>query len=358
MPETITVNPEIVEQKVGSAFAAFGGVVVAGMIHLGDRLGLYAQMAGVGPITSAALAEKAGLSERFVREWLLQQAASGVIDHRGGMTFELGPEAALVFADDDNPLSQIANFRFLGPLAGLFMAGSRGFNGLGSTYDDHGEVVARAIDASFGAWNRHSLVGEALPKLPGIVERLQAGGIVADVGCGAGAGPIAIGKAFPKSVVHGFDNSVHAETVARENLERAGVTNVYFHNSDREPLPTEPTYDLVMTLDCLHDMSRPDLALRAIRRAIKPDGMLFIVDIDGAQTPEENLANPMAGFLFGASVGLCLQSSSSAPDGLQLGTFGLPEPKMRELVTASGFSRFGRVEGLEHPFNAYYWARP
>ena len=113
-----------------------------------------------------------------------------------------------------------------------------------------------------------------------------------------------------------------------------------------------------MTLDCLHDMPRPDLFCAAIRQAIKPDGVWFIVDIDGKGTMEENLQNPMAGFLYGASIALCLQSASSTKDALKLGTFGLPEPKMRDLVTAAGFSQFRRVEGLAHPFNAYYEVRP
>jgi hypothetical protein len=123
-------------------------------------------------------------------------------------------------------------------------------------------------------------------------------------------------------------------------------------------LPVYPTFDFVMTLDCLHDMPRPDLCCAAIRQAIKPDGVWFIVDIDGNGTMEENLQNPMAGFFYGASIALCLQSASSTKDALKLGTFGLPEPKMCDLVTAAGFSQFRRVEGLVHPFNAYYEVRP
>jgi hypothetical protein len=133
---------------------------------------------------------------------------------------------------------------------------------------------------------------------------------------------------------------------------------VAFHDSDNGPLPTTPTFDFVMTLDCLRDMPRPDLCSAAIRQAIKPDGVWFIIDIDGKGTMEENLQNPMAGFLYGASIALCLQSVSSTKDALKLGTFGLPEPAMRDLVTAAGFSQFRRVGGLVHPFNAYYQVRP
>src|SRR6185295_16968277 len=110
--------------------------------------------------------------------------------------------------------------------------------GLGSTYDGFGEDVARAMDAAFGAWNRTALVSEALPKIPGLIEKLQAGAKVADVGCGAGAGPIAIAQAFPKSEVHGYDNSLHALKLGEENKAAAGATNVTFHNPDNDPLPT------------------------------------------------------------------------------------------------------------------------
>jgi SAM-dependent methyltransferase len=354
-----SINPEVVEQKVGAAFGALGGVFVASMIYLGHQLGLYKAMAGQGPMTSASLANNTGMSERFLREWLMQQAASGVIESRGAGTFELAPEAALVFADENNPASQIAIFAHLPSVVGMLASAERGFRtGLGNTYDAHGENGARMMDAVFGAWNRTSLVSEALPRLAGVVERLERGGKVADVGCGGGAGPIAVAKAFPAADVHGYDNSKHALKVAAENKAAAGISNVTFHNPDEEPLPTTPTFDLVMTLDCLHDMARPDLYTAAIRKAIKPDGVWFIVDVDGAATAEENLKNPMAGFIYGGSTAICLQSSASTPDGLKLGAFGLPEPAMKKLVTDAGFSQFKRVEGLTHPFNAYYEVRP
>ena len=279
--------------------------------------------------------------------------ASGIVDHIGDGQFQLSPEAGLVFADANNAMSQIATFAYLPAVVDMLTSALKGFRtGLGNSYDDHGEDGARMMDASFGAWNRTALVSDALPKIPGLVERLKAGAKVADVGCGAGAGPIAVARAFPGCDVHGYDNSLHALKVGEENKLAAGVTNVTFHNPDNDPLPSTPTFDFVMTLDCLHDMARPDLYTAAIRKAIKPDGVWFIVDINGAATPEENLQNPMAGFLYGASIAICLQSSASTPDGLKLGTFGLPEPAMRKLVTDGGFTGFQRVEGLMHPFNA------
>ena len=118
-----------------------------------------------------------------------------------------------------------------------------------------------------------------------------------------------------------------------------------------------PTSWFAQKHDCLHDMPRPDIVAKAIRSAIKPDGVWFIVDIDGAPTAAENIADPMKGMMFAASIATCLQSSASTPDGLALGTLGLPEPEMKKLVTEAGFTRFQRVEGLEHPVNAYYEVR-
>ncbi|MGE0601642.1 MAG: class I SAM-dependent methyltransferase [Dehalococcoidia bacterium] len=351
-------DPAVIEQKIGAAYGAMGGLLAAAMLYVGDELGLYKQMNGSGVFTSEDLARKSGLAERFVREWLFQQAASGVIEHRGDTSFEMLPEAGLVFADEQFPLGMSSVLKYLPKFFNDALTSGEAFRtGIGRTYDSFGEDGAREIDAMFGGWNRSSLVGDALPKVQGVVERLAAGGAVADVGCGAGTAAIAIGKAFPKAQIHGYDNSKQALKVAAENLKAAGISNVTFHNPDDDPLPSTPTFDLVTTLDCLHDMARPDIVASAIRKSMKPDGAWFIVDMDAAPTAAENLANPMAPMLFAASVMMCLQSSASTPDGLGLGTVGLPEPEMRRLTAQAGFGRFARVPGLEHPMNAYYEVR-
>ncbi len=356
---TIELDPQIIEQKAGAAFGALIGTITAGTIHLGEKLGLSKAMRDAGPLTSADLAARTGLNERWLREWLRGQAAATLIEHRGGDRFELSPEAALVLADEDNPASAIGAFGNIPEIVQLFDRLKEPFRtGIGLTYDDDGPAVAEMVDRMFAPWNKTALISEALPKVEGAVERLQSGAKVADVGCGAGAALIAMAKAFPNSDFHGYDNSKFALERAANHLREAGVSNVTFHNSDTDPLPATPTFDFVQCLDCLHDMARPDLAAAAIRKAIKADGIWFIADIESAANWEDNFANPMAPMFYGASIMLCMSSSSSTPDGLALGTVGLPEPKMRDLVEAAGFAKFERVPELVHPMNAYYQVRP
>jgi len=353
-----TINPEIVEQKAGAVFSYLSGAVVAGMIWLGDELGLYRTMRGAGALTSEQLAQKTGLSERWLREWLQGQAAAQLIDYANG-AFTLSDEAALVLADENNPASAIGGFAgFPDQFGQLSKVPSAFKSGRGYSYDDGGEAVARGVERMFGPWHRTMLTTTALPAIPGLLAKLEAGAKVADVGCGAGIADVAVATAFPKSEVHGFDTSKFALARAEANISAAGVKNVQLHNPDEgDGLPESPTFDLVMCLDCLHDMARPDIVLGAIRKSIKPDGALFIVDID-CKDFEGNLENPLAGMMYGFSIMTCMSSSASTPDGLALGTVGLPEPKMRDIVLKAGFGSFERVPDLQHPFNAYYLARP
>lgn len=358
-PTAPELDMELVGQKAELAFGFLGGAVNSAMIYLGDRLGLYRAMNGAGPLTSDDLAAKLGLSERWVREWLRNQGGVGVLEYRGNDRFELSPEAALVFADESTPASVIGGFAgFPEQMATIGLLPEAFRTGIGFNYDAGGDGVAKGVERMFAPWYRSALVPEALPKLPGVVDRLQAGAKAADVGCGAAVADIEMAKAFPNSEFHGYDNSLHALARAEANRREAGVDNVALHNPDTDPLPAEPTFDIAFSFDCLHDMARPDLVAAAIRRAMKPDGVWFIVDINCADTYEGNMENPMGGMFYGMSLMACMSSSASTPDGLALGTVGLPESKMRELVLGAGFSQFSRVEGLEHPFNAYYMARP
>ena len=166
-------------------------------------------------------------------------------------------------------------------------------------------------------------------------------------------------KSFPNSEFHGYDNSQYALTRAKANVHEGNVSNVFIHNSDEELLPADNSFDFATSLDCLHDMSHPEKAAQSIRSALKPDGTWFIVEVNGKDSFEENLAdNPIAGFAYSASLLCCMSSSACVEDGGAHGALALPESKMQKLVTDAGFTRFRRINELEHMFNAYYEARP
>lgn len=356
MPDTIVKDP--VRESARFVAKIFEHAMVAGMIYLGDRLGLYAALQGAGPLTSEQLAERTGLHERWIREWLAGQAAAGLIAYRGEGRFELTPEMATVLAEEDNVLSMVGSFAYFPEkMAGLAGLPEAFRTGIGANFDARGAEGAAAVERTLRVAHRRLLVPRILPAMDGVLERLQAGGAIADVGCGAGIAAITLGAAFPSSLVDGYDISLHALDRAVANASTEGVTNVEFHNAEAHPLPGAPRYDLICTFDCLHDMTHPEIVAAAIRKAIRDDGFWLIADINGGATLDENLVKAGAAGMYAASVMNCLSSSMSEPGGAGLGTLGLPEPRMRELVEAAGSTRFRRLP-VKHPINAYYEVRP
>lgn len=340
-------------------FGMLGGLMTSSMIYLGLHLGLFRAMQGAGSLTSGELAEKTGLHERWVREWLRQQAAAHIITYDGEDRFSLHPTAAMVLVDESSPVYSGGAFSALpAQMSVLSMLRNSFHTGLGLPYDAQGSDGARGVEASFAPWYRTMLVPLALPQLDGVVAKLAAGAHVADVGCGAGVAVVEMAKAFPKSQFHGYDISKHALERAHENRRQAGVGNVSFHNASSDPLPAVPTFDFITSFDCLHDMTHPAEVARAIRRALKDDGTWLIADINAKATFEENLAdNPMVAMMYGFSVMSCMSSSLSEPGGAGLGTLGFTEPVAREMTRAAGFTRFTRHD-FGNPVNAYYEVRP
>src|SRR5215469_8676790 len=340
-------------------FGLLGGAVVSAMIYLGDRLGFYREMQSEEPITSDELAKKMGLHERWVREWLQGQASAGLIDYKGDGRFALSAETALVLADENSPLFLAGGFCALPAQMAILEKLPESFRtGLGLPYDALGPDGARGVERLLAPWYRTQLVPVALPKLDGVVAKLNAGARVADVGCGGGIAAIEMAKAFPQSAFHGYDISKYALERAEANKAQARVTNVTFHNAGQEPIPPDAGFDFISTFDCLHDMAHPEIVIAAIRKALKPDGTWIIADIHGQPTFEQNLAdNPLAPLMYGFSVLCCMSSAMSEPDGLGLGTLGFPEPVARRMVAEAGFTRF-TTRDFENPINAYYEVRP
>lgn len=358
---------ELDEEKIGNyadqVFGHLNSTMITALTHIGDRLGLYQGMQGAGEMTSADLAEKLSFSERWVREWLHGQAAIGYVEYRGDGRFLLTDEAAAVFADESSPAFAVGGLGMLPPLLGRVIPEMRKVfeTGIGLTYDAFGLDFASSQERFWGPWFRNALVSTVLPSLDGVVPKLEQGALVADIGCGAAVGLIEMAKAYPHSEFRGFDNSANALARAEAVKAEAGVRNVTLFNPDVEPLSQRPEYDFITTFDCIHDMTHPTPAIRAIRRSLKDDGTWFVADIHAGDSLEENLAqdNEMLPMLYGFSVLCCLQSSTAAPDAEGLGTVGFGEAQARRMTNEAGFARFRRMQDdPNNPLNAFYEVRP
>jgi 2-polyprenyl-3-methyl-5-hydroxy-6-metoxy-1,4-benzoquinol methylase len=304
------------------------------------------------------LAAKAGVHERWVREWLHGQASAGLVRYAGDGRFELTEEQAAVLADEENPAFVAGGFTLMFPLLQRWEQLFESFRtGRGVPYNELGADHAVGESRFSSPWMRSNLVPVILPGLDGVVPKLAAGAKVADVGCGSGKALLEIATAYPQSDFHGYDNAPLAIGFAEANLAKSGLGNVTFHRAAADSLPRDASFDFILTWDCLHDMTHPAEAMRAIRAAIKPDGTWLIVDINGMPTPEENYAHPLGGLLYSFSVLDCLACSTFVEGGAGLGTLGLPEPVARKMTAEAGFTSF-TVRDFGNPLNSFYEVRP
>jgi SAM-dependent methyltransferase len=352
------VDPERLRDYARRLFGHLNGAVTSALVYLGDELGLYRALAA-GPATSEELAQRAGLDERWVREWLYNQAAARLVEVGAGERFALSAEARVVLAEESHPAFGAGMFSQLPTVFGTLPRLREAFaSGLGLPYDAFGPEGARGVERGFAPWLRSFLVPAVIRRVPGLAEKLAAGARIADVGCGAGAALLLLAEAFPAAELHGYELSSFALARAEENRARAERSNVHFHDVAKQPLPEDASFDLVLSFDCLHDMTHPERVAASIRRSLRDDGVWLIADIKSYPSFAENVAqNPMASLMYGFSVLTCMSSALSAPGGAGLGTLGLHEAKARELALAAGFRGLERLD-VEHPVNAFYAARP
>lgn len=358
------MDPDALKLFSYRVFSNLQGAVTAGMIHLGDALGLYRALADAGePLDSAGLAARTGLHERWVREWVYNQAAAGIVETVTAPTsaerFTISAEAAAVLADEEHPAFGMGMFHRLPETMAALRDLPQSFRtGIGHDYDSLGAEGAISIERSFEPWNQAFVQPVVLPALDGIVERLERGIEVADVGCGAGGLVMLLAEAFPNSTFHGYDISRHALDRAEQRRVEAGLGNAVFHDASTDPLPEDGRFGLVTAFDCIHDMTHPAEVIGSIRRSLADDGTWLLVDIKALDTFAENTErNPMAALLYGISVLSCMSSALSTADGAGLGTLGLPESRARALSEEAGFTRFRRLP-IEHVTNAFYEIRP
>jgi 2-polyprenyl-3-methyl-5-hydroxy-6-metoxy-1,4-benzoquinol methylase len=329
------------------------------LCFLGDQLGLYRALAETGAVTSESLAAHTGLHERWLREWLQQQACAGLVAYEGNGRFYLLPEAIEVLAKEDSFFYAGGGFQTIMTLASNVPNLTSCFQtGLGLSYDALGVDCAVGLEQMSNPWHRQRLIPEILPMLDGVVEKLEQGAMVADVGCGVGTSTLMMAQAFPQSEFHGYDTSQHALARARQQAEQASLPNLFWHDPLIEPLPQDGRFDFIATFDVVHDTTNPTGLIAAVYKAIKPDGTWFITDIAGKASFEENLnEHPLARVFYAFSVLLCLPSALSEPNGAGLGTTGFHEDMARQMTQEAGFTRFRKLD-YEDLFNNRYEIRP
>lgn len=343
---------QFLNQAVGEMGAAFN----AALVLVGDKLGLYKAMAGAGPMTSVELAQKTGTTERYVREWLAAQAAGGYVtyDARTGR-YTLPEEQAFALAVEDSPAFLPGAFQIIAAaikdealVAEAFRTGS----GVGwhERHPDLFQGTERFFRPSYAA----NLISAWIPSLNGTEHKLQAGGKVADVGCGHGASTILMAQAYPKSKFVGFDYHDKSIEYARKAAAQAGVADRVTFEIAKAKEFSGSDYDLVTVFDCLHDMGDPVGAAAHVRKTLAAEGAWMIVEPFANDHVEENL-NPVGRVFYSASTMICTPASLAQEVGLALGAQA-GEARMREVVTSAGFTRFRRA--TETPFNLVFEARP
>lgn len=354
----VPVDPEELKRYSLNVWGYKQGEVVSLMIHIGDRLGLYGALDGAGPVTAAELADKTGLKERWLLEWLRNQAAARLLNYHNGDRFELTPVGAMVLADEQNSLAYATGaFSNTTPPETVDKLIDAFRTGIGLSYQELGPNAAHRTERMLGPWIRLALVPKIIPALDDVAAKLEAGAVTADVGCGSGLALLAMAEAYPNSEFHGYDPTAHATERANNNAADRGVNNVQFHTTGGEKLPREPKFDFIISFDCIHDMTRPAEVIASIHQALKPDGTWLIKDIRSSPNFKDNFRNPLLAMLYGFSVSACMSSALSEPGGAGLGTLGFNPAVAEEMVRKAGFTRF-TMHDFEDPGNLYYEVRP
>jgi SAM-dependent methyltransferase len=337
-------------RAIGDLSAGYGGV----MVSLASKLGLYKAMAGAGPISAKELAERTGCAERYVSEWLNAQAAGGYVDyHAVSDTYELSPEQAMVLADEDSPVYVPTAWNIP---ASMWFDEEKALNafrtGKGVAWGEHNARLHCGIAAFYRNAYRGSLLSEWLPALDGVVEQLEAGIAVADVGCGHGHSTILMAQAFPKSRFHGFDTHAASIDEARRTAAAGLAARVTFDVARAEDYAGK-NYGLICFFDCLHDLGDPIAAARHAAEVLAPDGTVLLIEPFANDRVEDNIS-PAARLYYAASTVLCCAHAISEGGRLVLGAQA-GEARLAEVFRKAGFTRFRRA--AETPFNLILEAR-
>ncbi len=353
--DSAKIEEEKIHALLGKVVGDLGGLLGSALVVIGDKLGLYTALAEAGPLTSVELAERTSTAERYVREWLINQAASGYVEYDPSTErYSLSNEQAVALTDPTSPFFVPGGFQAMLAVARATPRIVEAFRtGAGMAWGEHDPDLFVGTERFFKAGYVGNLVQSWIPALDGVQAKLEAGATVADVGCGHGASTIILAEAFPRSRFIGFDSHEPSIERAREAAVQAGVADrVSFEVAGANNF-ADKQYELIAFFDCLHDMSDPLGAARHAREVLAPDGTVLLVEPMAGERVEDNF-NPVGRVFSGASVLVCTPNAI-AGGGSGLGTVAT-DGALRDLFAAAGFSRFRRA--TETPFNRIFEARP
>jgi 2-polyprenyl-3-methyl-5-hydroxy-6-metoxy-1,4-benzoquinol methylase len=353
--QAVEVDGDKLMQFVFRAVDEVGATLNAALVVMGDKLGLYRAMAGTDGLTPTELAGRTGTAERYVREWLNAQAAGGFVSYDpDSRRYSLPPEQTVALTVPDSPAYLPGLFQTaIGSVIDSPEITEKARSGDGFGWHEHVHDVHDGCERFFRPGYNAHLVAEWLPALEGVVEKLERGALVADVGCGHGASTILMAQAYPNSTFVGSDYHEGSIETARERAREAGVADrVSFQVSAAASYPGAE-YDLVTMFDCLHDMGDPVGAAAHVRQSLKKDGAWMIVEPFANDQLQDNL-NPVGRVFYSASTFICTPASRSQEVGLCLGAQA-GEQRLRSVVTDGGFASLRRA--AETPFNLVFEAR-
>ena len=347
-------NPDLVKQFGAKLLGIYTGGVLTKLIDIGYQVGLF-DAANQGPATSQGLADRAGLKERYVREWLGAMVTSGIFTYEAqGRTYTLPEEHAGLLTGDRHtnvaPLSRMINHfgTHLQRLTGCFRDGG------GIAYSAYRPVFTQCMDDTWRRIYDHTLVSGFIPAVAGLREALGSGISVMDIGCGTGHAMNVLAREFPKSRFFGCDIAEDAIAGACEEASRLGLDNSSFEVVDVSALPAEPKFDLITAFDAIHDQRAPDAVLRGVNRALAQDGTFLMIEFKFSSRVEENIENPFAPLYYGISLMHCMPVSL-ALDGQGLGTVW-GEQLARQYLADAGFGTVSVVDS-PRPQNCIFVAR-
>jgi 2-polyprenyl-3-methyl-5-hydroxy-6-metoxy-1,4-benzoquinol methylase len=348
------LNETELHNLLGKVVTEMGAAANGPLITIGDKLGLYKTLSDSGELTSHELADKTNTAERYVREWLSAQAASGYVEYNvTNEKFSMTPEQTAVFGNNKSPVFMTGAFSVISSLYHDAPKIEKAFQtGEGVSWGDHNNCLFCGTEKFFSPSYEGNLIDNWLPALDGVVEKLQQGAKVADIGCGHAASTIIMAKAFPSSTFIGFDFHEASIDEAKEKAKAAGLTNVSFEVATAKDFPGS-NYDFIAFFDCLHDMGDPVGACAHVTEALKPDGTCMVVEPFAKDSLEENL-NPVGRAFYAFSTMLCTPCSLNQEVGLALGAQA-GEKRLKDVITRGGFTKVKRA--METPFNLILEAR-